>query len=118
MAIIETLNSLSWPAVFAIVGSLTTIVVGLLGYLISSQKLKVQSPSADKLQLIHSRISEIKDRTAEIEGDVKLLFDKSDTLAKKIDDHETRDIADFKNLEQKFDKLTDVIMKILQDEKL
>ena len=42
---IEFLNSLEWPAVFAIVGSIVTIVTGLFGYLLAARKkVQVEAP--------------------------------------------------------------------------
>lgn len=127
MELVNAINTITWPAAFAIVGSLTTIVVGIFGYLINANRIKAQQQAPalvrttslqDDLKLIHSRVSDTKNRTASLEGDVKLLFGKWETLAKQIDDHDSRDIDDFKKLDQKVDKLTEVIMKMLQDEKL
>lgn len=110
---LELLNSLTWPAVFAILGSIVTIVVGLFGYL-RSAKTQTQTPT--NLEKLHSRINVVVERIAVNEGDLKEVKASLRAALKQIADHEQRDIDDFKMIDAKLDRLMDIIVRILQDE--
>ena len=114
---LEFFNQLSWPAAFAIVGSLVTIVTGLFGYVLR-QAGDASKQRADQLQLLHARISEVKERLNKDEGDNNLLHVKFDNIQKQLDDHEERDERNFGQINTKMDKMHDILMKILTDEKL
>lgn len=119
---IEFLNSLEWPAVFAIVGSIVTIVTGLLGYLLSTRKngskpqTKILTP--DEYEKLHTRINDAITRIAENEGDIKEVMASIRSLQKQIANHEQRDIEDFKFFEAKLERLMDIVVRILQDDRL
>ncbi len=118
---LELLNSLSWPAVFAIVASLVTIVTGLLGYLVSSKKKAAALVEAKPLidhEKLHTRINAVTERVAEIEGDLKEVRSTLRSLQRQIADHEQRDIDDFKLVDAKLDRLMDIVIRMLQDDKL
>ncbi len=121
---IEFLNSLEWPAVFAIVGSVVTIVTGLFGYLIASSRIhKVEAPQTkiltpDEYEKLHTRINDAIDRIAMNEGDLKENNSLLRSLQKQVQDHEQRDIDDFKLVEAKIDRLMDIVIRILQDDKI
>ncbi len=112
---LELLNSLTWPAVFAILGSIVTIVVGLFGYL-RSAKTQTQAQTPDDLEKLHSRINDAIERVAVNEGDLKEVRASLRAALKQIVDHEQRDIDDFKMIDAKLDRLMDIIVRILQDE--
>jgi len=118
---LEFLNSLSWPAVFAIVASLVTIITGLFGYLLSARKkaaaLIEAKPVIDHEKL-HARINVVTERIAEIEGDLKEVRSVLRNLQRQIADHEQRDIDDFKLVDAKLDRLMDIVIRMLQDDKL
>ena len=121
---IEFLNSLEWPAVFAIVGSVVTIVTGLFGYLLSARRqeaAKAATPSTHTLtteeyEKIHSRINDLVDRVAANERDLKETRASIRSLQNQISTHEQRDIDDFKLLEAKLDRLMDIVVRILQED--
>ena len=112
---LELLNSLTWPAALAILGSVVTIVIGLFGYLRSS---KAQSQNLPEYEKLHSRINVAVERVAANEGDLKEVRASLRSLQKTIADHEQRDIDDFKLIEAKLDRLMDIVVRILQDDKL
>ena len=113
---IDLMNSLTWPAVFAIVGSLVTIVTGLFGYLLSSRKQ--HKPDILSYEKLHSRINTLMERIVTDEGDLKEIRGSLRTLQKQIGDHEHRDIEDFRLVEAKLDRLMDIVVRILQDDHL
>jgi CRISPR/Cas system CSM-associated protein Csm2 small subunit len=118
---IEFLNSLEWPAVFAIVGSLVTIVTGLFGYLLAARrqetaKATTHTLTTEEYEKIHSRINDLVDRVASNEGDLKEMRVSIRSLQCQISNHEQRDIDDFKLLEAKLDRLMDIIVRILQED--
>lgn len=121
---IEFLNSLTWPGTVAILGSIVTIVSGLLAIIVTVHKKSSSIPSSKNIlteseyEKLHSRINDTITRVSEIEGDIKELRSSSRSLQKQIADHEQRDIDDFKLVEAKLDRLMDIIVRILQDEKL
>ena len=122
---LELLNSLSWPATFAIVASVVSIITGLLGYLISARRKAAISVSVtDPLkegydhEKLHTRINDAVERVAAIEGDIKELRAFVRVCQKQLSDHEQRDIDDFKILDAKIDRLMDIIVRMLQDDKL
>ena len=120
---IEFLNSLEWPGALAVIGSVVTIVLGWFGYLVSVRRNK-NEPSSTKIltteeyEKLHSRINELVDRVAENEGDLKEVKASIRALQKQIGDHEQRDIQDFKLVDAKIDRLMDIVVRILQDDKI
>lgn len=114
---LEFINQLSWPAAFAIVGSLVTIVTGLFGYILR-QAGYASKQRVDQLQLLHSRISEVKDRVMKDEGDNNLLHLKLTSLEKQLSDHEVREERNLEQLNTKIDKVYEIVMKLLTDDKL
>ena len=130
--------ALSIPEAFAIVGSVAAIVFGAFMYVRRMQNPPLSStpPPIDpvkhsdtnlkeckqevdgSLQLQHDRISALKDRIADCDAEIRLAASKIDNIQKMLCDHEDRDVRDFGVLNQKLDKLTDIIIKILSDDKL
>ena len=121
MGAVELINSLTWPAAFAIVGSVVTIMVTLLGYLLKVRTATPTPPTNDGpayTQLIHDRISETKDLTQENNKEIGVLQSKVEALQKEVDSDRSRDERDFTTLNMKYEKLLSIVMKMLQDEKL
>ena len=119
---IEFLNSLEWPAVFAVVGSVVTIVTGLFGYLLSARRQsKITTTTKvltiDEYEKIHTRINDVISRVGENEGDLKELQSSIHSLQKQLSNHEQRDIDDFKLVEAKLDRLMDIVVRILQEDR-
>lgn len=112
MEIISTINQLSWPAALAIVGSVGTIVFGVLQYL-RNMKAKEANPT----QLVHDRVSSLKDEVSEITGDVKAIIARMDGFSQSLTDHEQRDAADFKAMSDKMDKIMEIIVEMLKDDR-
>lgn len=121
---IEFFNSLEWPAVFAIVGSFVTIVTGLFGYLLSARRQTKNSNTTTKIltieeyEKLHTRINDLVSRVGESEGDLKEVQSSLRSLQKQISNHEQRDIDDFKLVEAKLDRLMDIIVRILQEDRI
>ena len=118
--IAQAFASLTWQAAFAIVASVVAIVTGLFGYMISARKTaaKHKDVPVEDAQLIHTRISELKDRLGQVETDTKVALTSIKALQKQLDDHEERDSRDSERLHDKMDRMTEILMKILTDEKL
>lgn len=114
---LELLNSLTWPAVFAIVSSLVTIVTGLFGYLISAKKKAAVQPNND-YEKLHARINFAIERIAVNEGDLKEARASIKSAMNQISIHEHRDIEDFKLIDTKIERLMDIVVRMLQDDKL
>lgn len=119
------------PEAIAIVGSVVTIVLGLFGYLLKvrptqTAKQERQEKPAEagvpylegQVQLAHERISEVKDRVIVIEGDVRLTVSKLEAVRAAMSDHQARDDQDHEMFEKKLDKMMDILIKILTDDKL
>ncbi len=116
---VELINSLTWPAAFAIVGSVVTIMVTLLGYLLKVRTATPPAPTEQTIpQVVHDRISETKDMTQENNKDIGVLQSKMEAIQKEVDSDRSRDERDFNTLNTKYEKLLSIVMKILQDEKL
>ncbi|KKL85696.1 hypothetical protein LCGC14_1952140 [marine sediment metagenome] len=118
---LEFFNSLTWPAVFAIVASLVTIITGLFGYLLSAKRKAAAVLEAKPLidhEKLHARINVVTERIAEVEGDLKEFRASLRNLQRQVADHEQRDIDDFKLIDAKLDRLMDIVIRILQDDKL
>lgn len=129
----ELLSNMSWPGAIAVLGSVGTVVFGILGYLMRLKKqekgdaAQTDVQQTSDIEKLHTRVSEIKDRVADLDGsvkerlashdgDVKELRSYIKSLQKQITDHEHRDIEDFKVIQQKLDKLMEIIIQILQDD--
>ena len=117
----EFLQTLEWPGAFAVVRSIGTIIFGIFGYLFSVRnKSPVQSKilTTTEYEKLHTRISDAVERVAVAEGDLKEVRASIRGQNKQIADHEQRDIQDFKLIDSKIDRLMDIVVRILQDEKL
>lgn len=127
------LNQISWEAAFAIVGSIVAIVTGLFGYLIKTRNGSSENRGPkqlsgsletrvalmeDQVQLTRAVISETKDRVAVTEGDARLLNTKIDGVHIQLTKHEERDVRDFEAVNKKLDRITDVVLELLTNEKL
>lgn len=117
------LLTLSWPDAFTIIGSVVTVVGGFLAAYMSYLKDKKENADASKSQLpgpetvhLHDRISSLKDRLAELEGEQKVLTAQVENLAALVKAHGERDIDDFKDLNTKVDKLMEIIVEMLKDD--
>ena len=121
MTTIELINSLTWPTAFAIVGSVVTIMVTVLGFM-----LKIRTPASTIVptvptvtdQALHDRISESKDLAQQNSKDVGVLQSQFQALQKEVDSDRLRDQRDFETITAKYEKLLSIVMKILRDEKL
>jgi hypothetical protein len=123
---------LTIPEAFAIIGSVSAIVFAAFLYMrrmknpplsphveSPEEKLVVCKEQVDaQIQLQHERISVVKDKVAECDADIRLAASKIDTIQKMLNDHEDRDVRDFTVLNKKLDKLTDIVIRILSDDKL
>ncbi len=120
----ELLNSLTAEAVIAILGSLVTITVGALALTKAIRGSKpadtnpVPSTTNEEIDQIHARISAAKDVATENKGELRVVANQLEALSKRMEEHERRDIADFKVMQQKIDKVMDIVIQILQDDKL
>jgi uncharacterized protein YlxW (UPF0749 family) len=112
MEFITSINQITWPAAFAIVGSVVTIVVGLFGYMRSS---KAKQP--DATQAVHSRVSNLRDAVADLEGDYKALEARLDAYDRSLHEHEARDVSDFRALSDKVEKIMEIIVEMLRQAK-
>ena len=119
MEIIESINMLTWPAAAAIVGSVVTIVLGWFGYLRATKTPKppvVAPPKlVDKTQVLHDRVSALKDIVSTLEGDFRVVQTRMNAMDKKVADHELRDLEDFKRLNEKVEKVMEIIVEMLRD---
>ncbi len=117
---------LTIPEALAIVGSVATVVLGIFGYL-----LKLRAPKDNDRNIVtppkyletqvqgaHDHISDMKDRVGAVESEVRLLESKLDALRQAVADHQVRDDQDHDVFEKKLDKLMDILIKILTDDKL
>ena len=114
MEIITTLNQLSWPAAVAILGSVVTFVIGLFGYL-RSEKIPPKPNAKTEEQILHARLSTLRDQVAALEGDIKALNAQFDSLTNIVHDHELRDTSDFRALSDKVEKIMQIIVEMLRD---
>lgn len=128
---LELLNSLTWEAVFTIFGSLIAFIVGITAIAKTLNNKPASPPPVtttpdsalaslrkEELDQLHSRISAAKDVAMENKGEVRVLTNLVKTMEKQIQEHDRRDIEDFKVMQQKIDKVMDIVIQILQDEKL
>jgi hypothetical protein len=50
----------------------------------------------------------------ELDGEQKVLVVKLENLTKQLEDHNSRDVDDFKVINQKVDKLMEIIVEMLK----
>jgi len=114
------LETLTWQAAFAIVASVVAITTGFFGYLIKTRNHsdEKQKPIDEPMERLKNDIVEIKERLIIIESEIKMLVQHGKNTNRRIDDHETQDRQSFLHIEAKIDKLTDILMRILSDDKL
>lgn len=115
------LFTLTWPDAFTIVGSVATVAATFLtGYMLylksqanNESQTKSMLPSMENAQ-IHERISGLKDRVASLDGQQKVFATQIENLIKQLDDHNARDVDDFKTINTKVDKLMEIIVEMLK----
>ena len=113
MDIITSINMITWPAAFAIVGSMVTIVVGLFGYLRSPKQKTSTVPSN---QGIYDRVWNLQDSVSALEGHYKALLARMNAQDRSLSDHELRDVSDFRALSDKVEKIMESIVEMLRDD--
>ena len=90
------------------IAAMTVAVAAVIGIII--QAIKKEKPWK-KAQSDHNL------RLTSLELQTKSLTEKVDQLKEMIDDHDHRDEKDFERLENKIEKLTDIMIGMLQDDK-
>lgn len=128
---IDVLTTLTWPGAVAILGSVISVVAGILAIFSSYFKTLRDNAKEETREVehisqvisqadvnhIHDRISSTKERLAALEGSQKLCQAQLQSLAERIESHGERDINDFKMLNQKVDKIMEIIVEMLRDER-
>lgn len=99
------LASLDWPTAFAVVASVVTIVLGLFGYMIKSKPARTP-PSVSSGKLV------------ELENKHNNLVSQVDAVEDKVDRISVEHTQYKEQTNHKVDKLMDIIVKILSDDKL
>lgn len=93
-----------WMTISAIVGSIGVIIGLIFQYKFRRQK----TPSVADVQSDHSL------RIMKMESDISHVSERMDQLKVMIDDHDKRDQDDFTRIENKIEKLTDMMITMLQ----
>ena len=123
---------LTIPEAIAVVGSVVTVVLGVFGYLLKTRhtppKDRTTTPTSyleTQVQGAHDRISEVKDRVTTAEGDIKLTVNKLEAIRQTLLDHQLHashsldaNDKDHEMFQKKMDKMMDILIKILTDDKL
>ena len=115
------LESLTWQAAFAIVGSVVAIATGIFGYLIKVRNGNKENPAKDAIEDAvqeQKEQSEIREQLIKMEADVKILMQHGKNTNRRLDEHIEQDDKNFGQINHKIDKLTDILMKILTDDKM
>ena len=108
--------NLSAATAFAIVGSVVTIVVGLFGYMSKARTNKtVAETSEETASVLENLRVECKERVHKIELAITKLEEQLKRTDHVFGEHERRDYVDFKNVNKKIDKLSELILQMLRD---
>lgn len=125
MLIEETLNTLSTQAMFAILGSVVIITTGLLGYLlrinstnVNDTRKIVKEDIFIKFEEIHTLVSELRDRVHVVESEIKVLTAGMSAEEYQLHEHEGRNAREISQLNSKVEKLTEILLRVLSDDKL
>jgi hypothetical protein len=117
--------SLTWEATFAIVGSIVVIVTGIFGYLIKVHKapnkdapVKGIDAAVEKALKEQKEFSEVREQIIRIESDIKILMQHGRNSNRRLDQHVEQDDKHFQQINTKVDKLTDILLAVMRDEKL
>lgn len=105
----EIVSQITWPIAFTVVASVVSIVVGLFGYLRSTKD------KGATVQAVHDRVSILKDQLAALDIKIQVLRAKFEASQQSMTDHEARDIADFKALSDKVEKIMEIIVEMLRE---
>lgn len=128
---LEYLNSLTMEAVIVLLGSIVTITLGIFGYLLKVRPLSNGTTEAEQKALttlvrnhaeqidkLHARVTDAKETALENKVEVRAIINLIKAVEKQLAGHEHRDLEDFKVMQQKIDKVMDIVIQILQDDKL
>lgn len=96
-----------WATASAVIVAVAA-VIGLIIQHFNQKDKSDNEPSDDEKQNL---------RINSIEIELKHLNENLELLRKKINDHEERDLRDFEKLEHKIEKLTDLMIELIQNEK-
>lgn len=139
--ITQLLNQFNWPGAFAVVGSVVTIVIGLLTYLYNihvtpkddefGRDIKDLYERLDNLSSNYDMIARLidenknlsndgdislRDSVRDAAADLKVLKHSIVTLQTNQTHFESRIQDDMKQYNEKLNKLTDIILKMLSED--
>lgn len=120
----DLLPALTWPEAVAIVGSVIAIMTGIVALVTnyirtpkSGPNTKQEpSPVSAEQEHVHEQLADLRDRVSNMEGDWKVLRTQLENVIRQLNDHEHRDMEDFKGLSRKIDKLMEIIVEVLKDD--
>lgn len=107
----------TWPVAFTIVASVVAIVTGLFGYLrVNKHNIKDIQQEGEIVNL-NTKVISMKERLAKATTDIFYLRQQVSMLESELSKHEGYDIKEFSRLSRKIDKLSDIIIEMLDEDK-
>lgn len=106
----------SWPAAFAIVASVVAIVTGVVNFLRRSNQSIEDVKQQSDISNLELKYTTIKERLATARTEINHLRQDLKFVQKHLKSHEDHAIKDFDRINQKIDKITDLIIELTTHE--
>ena len=104
----NVLSYISWEMAFTIVGLAFAIILGVSGFLINHLRNKKEWSKP---------FNDLENELLKIQGEYEQLDTRVQDLKENLTKHDERDSEDFKRIEGQIERLTDLVIKSLTQDK-
>lgn len=106
----------SWPAAFAIVASVVAIVTGLVNFLRRTDRSIEDIKQQSDISALDLKYTSVKEHLTVAKNEIVRLRDDLKYVQRHLKSHEDHAIRDFDRINKKIDKITDLIIELLNHE--
>ena len=98
------MEGITWPVAFTIVAGLVVAITGLVAFVLNYYR---QDAWKDP-------VNTLKTKTETNETEIKNLKERINTLVRELEAHDKRDSEDFKRVESRVEKLTELLIELVK----
>lgn len=102
------LSYITWEMAFTVVGLSFAVILGVVGFLINHLRNKKEWSEP---------LNELENELLKIQGEYEQLDTRVQDLKENLEKHDNRDSEDFKRIEGQIERLTDLVIKSLTQDK-
>jgi uncharacterized protein YlxW (UPF0749 family) len=102
------LDYITWEMAFTVVGLSFAIILGVSGFLINHLRNKKEWSEP---------LNDLENELLKIQGEYEQLDTRVRDIKENLEKHDARDSEDFKRIEGQIERLTDLVIKSLMQDK-